>query len=997
MDRSSSSTTRTRSSTSLAASTSSTRSSCPAPTSTRATRWASHLHRRTLRNTCPQPKPARAPSATPCTGRRHRLPCHVPARADRPRAAAEDAPLPQPPRRRLCRQPIGSHAARALAAAPSGCGRARLLLEHGVEGMFRRTDHSHGYYKEGDLHNRAAPPPCCALTLDAPLRQPPVGRVAMLRDGLRAAARRPAERRPRAADAAPAPPPLATPPPLLPPTAAGRVAAPALAGALLTVSTERAMPSNRSLTPRHLRPRWRARAIRSSSAASTSASARRAADERRGGRRGGRGARRRRTSPMVAVAAGRGLWAAVGATGDAFLCVFPCLALARVDGSGGGGGFVSAAVGNLSLFLLDQAGSVHAAAADSAHGQRGGEAAAAAATMELPRLGALVRLEGALVGERVADLAASAHAVLAVGEGGALFGWGLLADAMVSGGGGGGAGRARRQPVRLQMPAGEAAARVAVSETHAPRTPAAAAASSAPRCRGLRRRSPTRRRSAAATGGGGAVRLRARARTRRRAARVGGGGGRPLLSRGARRRAPPRRAALLGKRPPGAGGAQSRAAGDERAAVWAVGAPLPPRHLPARVGERRARTRAHRRWRAPLVAPRRRAARAPGHARARARLGDRRGPHRRPRRVASLRRARAAAAAARGAAARDAAPFPRPVLTRGSNIGIAQSSPPAPTPSPYRCATPIARLLARRAGRPPHRAARARSPARPTATRGSDSPHRPPPPAARRAACRRRSSSAARAAASTASADCSPATRASSCRARCATETARGARLRPWWSYPTLSAFSAAMGDGAAAGGGGAGGVSPAAVGHSRRFVGRPRRRRADGVAARRERLACRPSPAGAARPPRPRARLRPRPPAGRPPAARRCARCGARSSAAPTARPPPRAPPPPTTTPSSAARTRCGYASSSARCRRRSSASRNGRRPPRAATCAARGARLLRLPPARALRAAAAEPALLPPAPTPTAAPPWLARFFEEFNEELVHLLDGDERFRFG
>ena len=31
------------------------------------------------------------------------------------------------------------------------------------------------------------------------------------------------------------------------------------------------------------------------------------------------------------------------------------------------------------------------------------------------------------------------------------------------------------------------------------------------------------------------------------------------------------------------------------------------------------------------------------------------------------------------------------------------------------------------------------------------------------------------------------------------------------------------------------------------------------------------------------------------------------------------------------------------------------------------------------------------------TFAPPWLAGFFEEFNEELVHLLDGDERFRFG
>jgi hypothetical protein len=37
-------------------------------------------------------------------------------------------------------------------------------------------------------------------------------------------------------------------------------------------------------------------------------------------------------APMVAVAAGRGLWAAVSARGEALLCIFPCLALVRVDG-----------------------------------------------------------------------------------------------------------------------------------------------------------------------------------------------------------------------------------------------------------------------------------------------------------------------------------------------------------------------------------------------------------------------------------------------------------------------------------------------------------------------------------------------------------------------------------------------------------------------------------------------------------------------------------------
>ena len=119
--------------------------------------------------------------------------------------------------------------------------------------------------------------------------------------------------------------------------------------------------------------------------------------------RGARPARRRESeeeaahlAPMVAVAAGRGLWAAVGATGDAFLCVFPC-ALARVDG-GGGGGFVGAGWATCRSFSSTRRATA-AAAADSvaaAGGRRRGGGGA-------PGWAALVRLEGALVGERVAD------------------------------------------------------------------------------------------------------------------------------------------------------------------------------------------------------------------------------------------------------------------------------------------------------------------------------------------------------------------------------------------------------------------------------------------------------------------------------------------------------------------------------------------------------------------------------------------------------------------
>jgi hypothetical protein len=131
-----------------------------------------HLHCCTLRNTCPQPKPPRCPErhtmywpALPLDYR-----CHV------PRGRIGHA---LPPKMRRCLTRLAADSAANLSARYAvGArsrrlerlrGRARLLLEHGVEGMFRRTDHSHGYYKEGDLHNdEPLPPPCCALTLDAP-------------------------------------------------------------------------------------------------------------------------------------------------------------------------------------------------------------------------------------------------------------------------------------------------------------------------------------------------------------------------------------------------------------------------------------------------------------------------------------------------------------------------------------------------------------------------------------------------------------------------------------------------------------------------------------------------------------------------------------------------------------------------------------------------------------------------------------------------------------
>ena len=289
---------------------------------------------------------------------------------------------------------------------------------------------------------------------------------------------------------------------------------------------------------------------------------------------------------------------------------------------------------------------------------------------------------------------------------------------------------ARRQPVRRSCLRVRRRARVAVpcgrdarSRT-LPQRPRRQR-----RCRGLRRRSPTCRPGRRATGGGAAAGFRARARTRRRAARVGRGGGRPLLSRGARHRLVAAASFFIGE---GAARrrwhAQSRAAGDERAAVWAVGDALPPRHLPARVGERRARTRAHRRWCAPL-----RGATASSSPCAWARprpSRSRSGPHRRPRHVAASPSAARSQPGPRRRARRRCSRRQRrsrrPVLTRRQqhrDCAAARRPPRRPRPALRDVNCSFARTPA---GRPPPRTSpRARGPpARPTATQWQRLRHR---------------------------------------------------------------------------------------------------------------------------------------------------------------------------------------------------------------------------------------------------------------------------------
>ena len=200
-------------------------------------------------------------------------------------------------------------------------------------------------------------------------------------------------------------------------------------------------------------------------------------------------------APMVAVAAGRGLWAAVSARGEALLCIFPCLALVRVDGEalglghghghGGKAGegeegeegahdaLVDVAVGREAAFLLTARGKVYGAATSDETGLRGAPLPVdpPREPPHLPRLGPLVLLGGALAAARVVQVVATPHACLAVSSDGEVFGWGLLWA---------GWGRPARTgagvppisvwvhhaPARAALPAGVRAVAVAAADTH---------------------------------------------------------------------------------------------------------------------------------------------------------------------------------------------------------------------------------------------------------------------------------------------------------------------------------------------------------------------------------------------------------------------------------------------------------------------------------------------------------------------------------------------------
>ena len=499
------------------------------------------LHCCTLRSVCPQPKPDTCPGTHtlywPALLLDYR--CHVP----RGRLGTAFPPRTHRCLRRLAEAPPSELSARYGGGGGGGGGssggssrgdarrlsrklevlrkRAALLLRFGLEGALRREDHGHGYYLEGHLHNlEATTPPCCSLTLDGPTgnRQSdewrchtmtaPELREAQWRDDGRLAASAALGSAATAATATAAA--VASPRDALlnhlalpPPSPPGRVAAAELAGALYTVSVERDVPTNRSLTPTRLQDElgrkgdwifpgrvdlfWQA-APRTPGGAAPS----READHAEGVD----------AAPMVAVAAGRGLWAAITARGDALLCIFPCLALVRLDGAklrggeggvGGGGaaaaaaaaaGLVGVAVGNLSAYFLDASGAVYAAAMSNGHGQRGGALVRPkkATTRlspqlpSLPKLGGLVAVGGALAGVHVVHVAAAPHATLALSADGAVYGWGLLWDGAAEGGarpprgrkltGRMPRGRAHRAPRRLQLPFGVGAARIAAAQTH---------------------------------------------------------------------------------------------------------------------------------------------------------------------------------------------------------------------------------------------------------------------------------------------------------------------------------------------------------------------------------------------------------------------------------------------------------------------------------------------------------------------------------------------------
>ena len=766
---------------------------------------------------------------------------------------------------------------------------------------------------------------------------------------------------PHAASGAAAPP---TPPPRRPPppAASPRRRSPALCSpSRPSARCHRTARSRRATCG----TRWRARAIGSSPVASTFAgSASRGGTARRpAGERGGGGAPR----ADAGCRCGPGLWAAALA-GDAFLCVFRASPRASTAAAAAAAAALSAR--RWATLALSPRPGGQRARGGGRLGARpaGGGGGGGGGDYGAPRLGALVRLEGA----DPISLRRYPHRRKGGGFGN------FVDDAR------GGRRRRRRRPPPAARPV-TAAARVAVSETHALVLCRSGRVVSAAMPRSTTAEPDTPPLGRRATGGGGAASAFALALAlageprasavaaggrffvvlaegRRRGELYWGSGGRPApghaqcelpatsaqpFGRWAHRfrRDTFLRASASGahaSRSPTAAHCSRGATASSSPCAWACSSPRPsrrsPRASPSASSCRRPTTCARRR-------------------------------RRRKRRRCSRRLRRSHGRCSRAAA----------------TSGLRSCSPPAPTPSPYAarrqplvCSHAV--LVGRRTA--------PRVPARPRGRLRRVAATRRAARRRRRAALLPAAPSSAAAAASTASADCSPATRASSCRARCATAPAHGAAA-PVVELPDPRAFAAAMGDGAAA--------RVAAVPQASLLlqwdtldassVGLADGG-ADGIVARRERLTCRPSPRVQ---PAPSSYSSATPPAGRP-RPRRCARCGAFERCADGARR--RAPPPRTTTPSSAARTRCGYGSSSARCRRRSSCART-ERPPRAAALREALASCARRPRAR-LRAAAAEPALLPPAPRPTGAPPWLAGFFEEFNEELVHLLDGDERFRF-
>ena len=364
--------------------------------------------------------------------------------------------------------------------------RARLLLAHGVEGMWAASDHSSGYYGEGALHNREGiPPPCCSITLDGPTSNgladewrchgiaAPVltdaqwaddGSLPYVAAGLHVA--------------------FGSAGTQLPPKASsGVVSSPLLAGALLSVAAERTVPTNRSLTPRYL-----AHALgregdwifpgRVSFGADCKHSPCASARQPKGVHSKSLASARIRqllelSSEGVsvrAVAAGSGLWAAVMSSGEALVCVAPCTQLQMLP-SPSPSPLVNVAVGNLSLFLITAAGELFSAASDErgvgvrGAGVNGGTIRSRAGTVQkaplVPRLGELVRVGGPLERRRVAHVAAGPHTAVAVTADGSVFAWGLLAPFD---------GRSRprttAEPVEWPLPARARACGVALGAQH---------------------------------------------------------------------------------------------------------------------------------------------------------------------------------------------------------------------------------------------------------------------------------------------------------------------------------------------------------------------------------------------------------------------------------------------------------------------------------------------------------------------------------------------------